>query len=69
MLVVTVEAAVADTAQAIALMKNHAPAIRDMPGCARYDLYRNTDGDGKILILQHWHSDEAFQACLLRDET
>jgi len=64
MLTVTVEAAVApdDTAKVIALFENHAPAVRDMPGCTRYDLYREAGGGETILILQHWISDEAFGA-------
>ena len=62
MLAVTVEAAFApeDAAKAIDLIDNHAPTVRDMPGCTRYDLYRDVGGGATILILQHWISDEAF---------
>lgn len=64
MKLITVEATVAsgDATTSAALFEGHAPTVRDMAGCESYDLYADTNGGGKFVIVQRWFSMEDFDA-------
>ncbi len=64
MKLITVEAQFAadDATRSIALFEDHAPSVRDMDGCARYDLYTDPNDGGKIMIVQRWTSMSHFDA-------
>ena len=64
MKLVTVEAlfATESAAESVAVIKRHAPSVRDMDGCARYDLYTDPNDSGKVMILQRWDSLPHFDA-------
>lgn len=63
MKLVTVEAAFApaDLDAAMTLLAAQADAVRAMPGCVSYALYRGPSGD-RVAIVQRWLSAGAFDA-------
>lgn len=64
MKLITVEALFSDNdaASAITLFESHAPSVRDMAGCKRYDLYADPAHAGNIVIVQRWDSMSEFDA-------
>ncbi|MGR3503277.1 putative quinol monooxygenase [Pseudaestuariivita sp.] len=63
MKLITVEAefASADLDAAVALFFDQIDAVRAMPGCAHYAVYRRPSEDG-LAVLQHWETMENFDA-------
>ena len=42
------------------LFSDHAPEVRQMPGCEAYELYAAPADQGKIVIVQRWSSMDSF---------
>lgn len=63
MKLIAVEAdfAAADLDAAMTLFAEQADIVREMAGCAHYELYRKPSDDG-VAILQHWETMAQFEA-------
>lgn len=45
-----------------ALMAVEAPRTRAFDGCELFEIYRNADGGGEVVFLEHWESEAKSKA-------